>query len=55
MKTIPEVVDYFNDDKAYILAEKNQFFSFADMKRQMDWAEDFLLKIKYIRKMSLQL
>ena len=44
MKTIPEIVNYFNDDKAYILAEKNQFFSFADMKRQMDWTEDFFIK-----------
>ena len=26
MKTIPEIVNYFNDDKAYILAEKDQFF-----------------------------
>ena len=35
MQTIPEIVDYFNDNKTYIKAENRPVFTFADLKKQI--------------------
>ena len=33
MKTIPEIVSYFNDDQIYITTEDQPVFTFADVKK----------------------
>ena len=45
MKTIPEIVNFFNDDQVFITTENQEFFTFADLKKQIDWTKDFLEKI----------
>ena len=44
MKTIPEIVDYFNDNETYIISEKQPVFTFADLKKQISWTKDFFIK-----------
>ena len=44
MKTIPEIVNFFNDDQAYIITEDQPAFIYADVKRQIDWTKDFFRK-----------
>ena len=44
MKTIPEITNFFNDDQAYIAAEDRPVFTFADLKKQINWTKDFFIK-----------
>ena len=44
MKTIPDIVNFFNDDQVFITTENRAFFTFADLKKQIDWTKDFLGK-----------
>jgi acyl-CoA synthetase (AMP-forming)/AMP-acid ligase II len=44
MKTIPEIVNFFNDDQAYITTEDQPVFTFADVKKQIDSTKDFFEK-----------
>ena len=44
MKTIPEIINFFNDDQVYITAEDRSVFTFADLKKQIDWTKDFFRK-----------
>lgn len=44
MKTIPEIINFFNDDRVYITSENNSVFTFADLKKQIDWTKDFFKK-----------
>ena len=44
MKTIPEIVNFFNDDQVYITSEDRKVFTFADLKKQIDWTRDFFRK-----------
>ena len=44
MKTIPDIVNFFNDDQVFITTENQAFFTFADLKKQIDWTKDFLGK-----------
>ena len=44
MKTIPEIVNFFNDDQVFITTENQEFFTFVDLKKQIDWTKDFLGK-----------
>ena len=37
MKTIPEIVNFFNDEKIFITSEDQPAFTYADLKRQIDW------------------
>ena len=49
MKTIPEIINFFNDDQVYITIENQPAFTFADLKKQIDWTKDFFTK-NYIQK-----
>ncbi len=44
MKTIPEIVNFFNDEEAYIFTEDQPVFTYADLNRQIDWTKDFFHK-----------
>ena len=44
MKTIPEIVNYFNDDQVYIISEDESVLTFADVKKQLDWTKIFFRK-----------
>jgi len=44
MKTIPKIVNFFNDDKVFIVSEDHSVFTFADLKKQLDWTKDFFRK-----------
>ena len=44
MKTIPEIVNYFNDDQVYITSEDESVLTFADVKKQLDWTKNFFRK-----------
>ena len=44
MKTIPEIVNFFNDDKIFITTEDHSVFTFADVKKQLDETKDFFRK-----------
>ena len=44
MKTIPEIINFFNDDKVYITTEDQPVFTFADVKKQIDWTKYFFRK-----------
>ena len=44
MKTIPEIVNFYNDDKVYITSENQPVFTFADLKKQLDWTKYFFRK-----------
>ena len=44
MKTIPEIINFFNDDQVYITAEDRSIFTFSDLKKQIDWTKDFFRK-----------
>ena len=44
MKTIPEIINFFNDDQVFITTENQEFFTFADLKKQIDWTKDFFRK-----------
>ena len=44
MKTIPDIVNFFNDDQVFITTENQEFFTFADLKKQIDWTKDFFRK-----------
>ena len=41
MKTIPEIVNFFNDDQIYITTEDQPVFTFTDLKKQINWTKDF--------------
>ena len=43
MKTIPEIVNNFNDNKIFILTENRPFFTFADIKNQIYWTKVFFV------------
>ena len=42
MKTIPEIVDFYNDDKVFITTENRLDFTFSDLKKQIEWTVNFL-------------
>ena len=42
MKTIPEIVDFYNDDKVFITTENRLDFTFSDLKKQTEWTVNFL-------------
>ena len=42
MKTIPEIVDFYNDDKVFIITENQLDFTFSDLKKQTKWTVNFL-------------
>ena len=44
MKTIPDIVNFFNDDQVFITTENQEFFTFVDLKKQIDWTKDFFRK-----------
>ena len=44
MKTIPEIVNYFNDDQVYLISEDESVLTFADVKKQLDWTKNFFRK-----------
>jgi acyl-CoA synthetase (AMP-forming)/AMP-acid ligase II len=44
MKTIPEIVNYFNDDQVYLTSEDESVLTFADVKKQLDWTKYFFNK-----------
>ena len=44
MKTIPEIVNFYNDDQVYITTEDQAVFTFADLKRQIDLTKEFFEK-----------
>ena len=44
MKTIPEIINYFNDDQVYITSENGSVLTFAEVKKQLDWTKDFFNK-----------
>ena len=35
---------FFNDDQVFITTENQAFFTFADLKKQIDWTKYFLGK-----------
>ena len=37
MKTIPEIVNFFNDDKVFITTEDHSVFTFADVKKPVSY------------------
>ena len=41
MKTIPELINFFNDDHVYIISEDQAVFTFADIKKQIDSTKYF--------------
>jgi len=49
MKTIPEIVDFYNDDKVFITTENQLDFTFSDLKKQIEWTVNFLNN-NYIQK-----
>ena len=44
MKTIPEIVNFFNDDHVYIESENRKNCTFVDLKKQIDWTRDFFIR-----------
>ena len=42
MKTIPEIVDFYNDDNVFITTENRLDFTFSDLKKQTEWTVNFL-------------
>ena len=44
MKTIPEIVNFFNDEQVFITTESQPVCTYADLKRQVDWTKDFFNK-----------
>ena len=44
MKTIPEIVNFFNDEQVFITTESQPVFTYADLKKQVDWTKDFFNK-----------
>ena len=44
MKTIPEIVNFFNDEQVFITTESQPALTYADLKRQVDWTKDFFNK-----------
>ena len=44
MKTIHEIVNYFNDDQVYLISEDESVLTFADVKKQLDWTKNFFRK-----------
>ena len=44
MNTIPEIVNFFDDNHVYIASENGSIFTFADLKKQIDWTRDFFIK-----------
>ena len=41
MKSILEIVNFFNDDQPYIIAEDQLVFTYANLKKQITWAKVF--------------
>ena len=41
MKSILEIVNFYNDDQPYIITEDQQVFTFANLKKQITWTKDF--------------
>ena len=44
MKTIPDIANFFNDNKVFITSEEQTYFTFADLKKQIDWTKNFFRK-----------
>ena len=44
MQTIPEIVNFFNDGQAFIAAEEQPEFTYADIKKQIDSTKVFFEK-----------
>ena len=44
MKTIKEIVSFYNDDEVYITTERNTSFTFADLKKQVNWTKNFFVE-----------
>ena len=44
MQTIPEIVNFFNDDQTCITAEDQPDFTYADVKKQIDSTKVFFEK-----------
>ena len=42
MKTIKEIVHFYNDHQVYITTENQPVFTFSDLKNQIDWTKNFL-------------
>ena len=42
MKTIKEIVHFYNDHQVYIITENQPVFTFSDLKNQIDWTKNFL-------------
>ena len=49
MKTIPKIIDFYNDDKIFITTENRLDFTFSDLKKQTEWTINFLNN-NYIQK-----
>ena len=44
MKTIPEILNFFNDEQVFITTESQPALTYADLKRQVDYTKDFFNK-----------
>ena len=44
MKTLPEIVNFYNDEKVFITTESQPAFTYADLKRQVEWTKNFFNK-----------
>ena len=44
MKTILEIVNYFNDQEAFLLSEEKKDFLYSDLKKQINYTHDFFTK-----------
>ena len=42
MKTIQEIVHFFNDHQVFITTENQPIFTYSDLKKQIDWTKNFL-------------
>ena len=49
MKTIPEIANFFNDNKIFIISENRPFFTFADIKEQINWTKVFFTNQKILK------
>jgi len=49
MKTIPEIANFFNDNKIFIISENRPFFTFADIKKQINWIKVFFKNQKILK------
>ena len=52
MKTILEIVNFFNDQKVYIKTEDKEDFTFVDLKKQIDF---LLINLNHSQKVYQEL